>query len=132
MGNPVLTGIVIFLILSLFTSYFSVGNLTIQAQTGTLPESVFAGTNQAQLSELKLKTFQQSSNTNQASEFSVDFSNVINVPVYSQFAVFTTDSSLSIIGANIKSTSGNVIDLVKDNSNAFSLTGIPVEYTHSM
>ncbi len=125
MAKPFFSVLTVFLILSIFTTTFPSENLNVIAQTGSLPESLFAGTNQAQLSELRLKAFQQSGSTYQASEFSVDFSNVINVPVYSQFAVFTTDSCLSIIGANIKTASGNVVDLVKDNSNAFSLSGIP-------
>ncbi len=124
MVNYIFTGLTIFLVLSLFMTAIPLGNFYIRAQAGTFPESLFAGTNQAQLSELNLKTFQQNSNTNQEPEFNVDFSNVITNPPNSQFAVFTTDNSLSIIGANIKSTSSNVIDLIKSDANTFSLDGI--------
>lgn len=111
------------LILSIFTVASS--NVDLYAQTQeTYPDSIFASTNQAQLHELLLKATEENGQTNSVPGFSIDLTNVISVPTNSELDIFTTDNSLSINEAKVKSTTNSFIDLVKQSQNSFSLTGL--------
>lgn len=90
------------------------------------PDNLFASTNQAQLHELVLKATQENGQTNTVSGFKVDLTNVVSAPANSELTIFTTDNTISIIEAKVKSTTDAFIDLVKQNTNSFSLAGLPV------
>jgi hypothetical protein len=96
-----------------------------QAQSQVFPNSIFASSSQAQLHELLLKATQENGLTNSAPGFSIDLTNVISIPTNSELAIFTTDGSLSINEAKVKTTSDSFIDLVKQSQNSFSLSGVP-------
>jgi hypothetical protein len=62
--------------------------------------------------------------------FTVDLTNVISIPTNSELAIFTTDGSLSINEAKVKTPSDSFLDLVKQGQNSFSLSGVaPGVYT---
>lgn len=58
--------------------------------------------------------------------FSIDSTNVVSAPANSELAIFTTDNALPIIEAKVKTTTDAFVDLVKQNTNSFSLAGLPV------
>ena len=63
------------------------------------------------------------------SGFKIDLKNVVTAQINSQVLVFTTDSSLQIIGAKIRTVSDQLIDPIPSattQTNAFSLAGLPV------
>jgi hypothetical protein len=109
------------ILLSLFTN---AGTDSI-AQSQVFPNSIFASSSQAQLHELLLKTTQENGLTNSVTGFKVDLTNVISIPANSELAIFTTDGSLTINEAKVKSSSDSYIDLVKQSQNSFSLSGVP-------
>lgn len=90
----------------------------------TYPDNIFASTNQAQLHELVLKATQENGQTTTVASFEVDLTNVVSAPANSELAIFTTDNSLSINEAKVKTTTDAFIDLVKQSQNSFSLTGL--------
>jgi hypothetical protein len=114
-----------FLALSLFSLMFSGPSLYVQAQSGTFPGNIFAGTSQAQLHELALKATQENGQTNAVPGFKVDLTNVVSTSANSDLAIFTTDNSLSITEAKVKTSANKYIELVKKSSNSFSLEGLP-------
>ena len=109
------------MLLSLFTN---AGTDSI-AQSQVFPNSIFASSSQAQLHELLLKTTQENGLTNSVTGFKVGLTNVISIPANSELAIFTTDGSLTINEAKVKSSSDSYIDLVKQSQNSFSLSGVP-------
>ena len=115
-----LTGL---LILTLF-SVTSTAISNARAQE-TFPDNIFASTSQAQLHELSLKATQENGQTNMISGFKVDLTNIISTPLGSELAVFTTDSTLSITEAKLKTTADAFIDLKKKSQSSFSLAGLP-------
>ena len=72
-----------------------------------------------------LKATQENGQANTVSGFIVDLTNVVSTPTNSELAIFTTDSTLSVIEAKVKSTTDTFTDLIKKNANVFSLAGLP-------
>jgi hypothetical protein len=80
---------------------------------------------------LKLKATLQGEDgqPKKVSGFKIDLKNVVTAQINSQVLVFVTDSSLQVIGAKIRTISGQLIDLVPSTTiqtNAFSLAGLPI------
>src|SRR5215207_6612119 len=80
---------------------------------------------------LKLKAIQQGEDgqPKKVRGFKIDLKNVIPAQINSQVLVSITDSSMKVIGAKVRTVSGQLIDLVPSSTtrtNAFSLAGLPV------
>ena len=81
---------------------------------------------------LKLRATQQGEDgqPKKVSGFKIDLTNVVTTQINSQVLVFATDSSVHVIGAKIRTVSGQLIDLVPSTTtkqtNAFSVAGFPV------
>jgi hypothetical protein len=98
--------------------------LIVRAQD-TFPDNIFASTSQAQLHELVLKATQENGQTNTISGFKIDLTNVISAPLGSELAVFTTDGTLSVSEAKLKTTADAFVDLKRKSQSSFSLAGLP-------
>jgi hypothetical protein len=110
----------------LLLSLFTIAGTDSLAQSQIFPDSIFASSSQAQLHELILKATQENGLMNSVPGFSIDLTNVVSAPANSELAIFTTDNALSIIEAKVKTTTDAFVDLVKQNTNSFSLAGLPV------
>src|SRR5215216_6304886 len=80
---------------------------------------------------LKLKATQQGEDgqPKKVSGFKIGLTNVVTAQINSQVLVFVTDNSMQVIGAKIRTISGQLIDLVPSTTiqtNAFSLAGLPI------
>jgi hypothetical protein len=80
---------------------------------------------------LKLRATQQGEDgqPKKVSEYKIDLTNVVAVQVNSQVLIFVTDSSMQVIGAKVRTISGQLFDLVHSTTiktNPFSIAGLPV------
>jgi hypothetical protein len=96
------------------------------------PESIIAASSTDTTPHaLKLRATQEGEDgqPKKVSGFKIDLTNVVTAQINSQVLVFATDSSLQIIGAKVRTVSGQLIDLVPSTTtqtNAFSVAGLPV------
>jgi hypothetical protein len=103
-----------------------------QQSNQQFPESIIAASSTDTTPHvLKLRATQQGEDgqPKKVSGFKNDLSNVITAQVNSQVLVFVTDSSVQIIGAKIRTVSGQLFDLVPSTTiqtNPFSIAGLPV------
>ena len=104
-----------------------------QSSNQELPESIIAASSTDTTPHvLKLRATQQGEDgqPKKVSGFKIDLTNVVTTQINSQVLVFITDSSVHVIGAKIRTVSGQLIDLVPSTTtkqtNAFSVAGLPV------
>jgi hypothetical protein len=100
----------------LLLSLFTIAGTDSQAQSQIFPNSIFASSSQAQLHELLLKATEENGQANSVPGFSIDLTNVISVPSNSELAIFTTDGTLSISEAKVKSTADTFISCSRTTS----------------
>ncbi|MDQ3837927.1 MAG: hypothetical protein M3297_01510, partial [Thermoproteota archaeon] len=92
----------------------------------TYPSNIFARVDQqAQLHELVLKATQENGQTNTVTGFKVDLTNVVPASANSELDIITLDNVLPVVEARVKSTSDTFTDLIKKNTNVFSLAELP-------
>jgi hypothetical protein len=92
----------------------------------TYPSNIFARVDQqAQLHELVLKATQENGQTNTVTGFKVDLTNVVPASANSELDIITLDNVLPVVETRVKSTSDMFTDLIKKNTNVFSLAELP-------
>ncbi len=80
---------------------------------------------------LKLRATQQGEDgqPKKVSGYKIDLTNVVAAQVNTQVLIFVTDSSVQVIGAKVRTVSGQLFDLVPSTTiktNPFSIAGLPV------
>ena len=127
--------IVVFLSIVLLIGIISSSYASVQQQSqqsNQFPSTIIAASSTDTTPHvLKLRATQQGEDgePKKVSGFKNDLSNVITAQVNSQVLVFVTDSSVQIIGAKIRTVSGQLFDLVRSTTtqtNPFSIAGLPV------
>jgi hypothetical protein len=94
------------------------------------PNSIFTFTSLAQPHELSLRATLENGQTNPVSGFTNDLTNVISTPTNSELIMFTTDNTISIVEAKVRTITDIQTDLANTKPNAFSLAGLsPGVYT---
>jgi hypothetical protein len=120
--------------LLMISSVLPVNFTFIQSQTAgqeQLPQSIIASSSTDTTPHLlKLRAIQEGdAEPKKVSGYKIDLTNVVTAQVNSQVLVFVTDSSMQVIGAKIRTISGQLIDLVPSTTiktNSFSIAGLPV------